>query len=63
MLRLEQCIDEGSDSRALGEDNEAAEQDKDNDDGGHPEYLSLFDKLPEVFQKIYHQNGFSMLVW
>ncbi len=51
---LEQRIDKWRYGRALGEDNQSAQQKHDDDNGGHPEFLPHLHEVPEIFQKIQH---------
>jgi hypothetical protein len=42
---LEKCINEGSDSTALGQDNEKTKEQHENNDGKQPPFFLVFEKL------------------
>jgi hypothetical protein len=58
---LEKRINKWGDCGPLGQHDESAKKDQDDDNRRKPELLSLSHEIPQVFKQFEHQKGFSML--
>lgn len=57
---LEQCVNKRRHGGALGEDDESAEQNHNNDDGREPKFLAFAHEIPHVLHKFNHRNRVSV---